>query len=68
MKKITVGQKIAKRRKEKGLTQKELAEMLHLTNKDVSRWESCDWYPNYEVLGKLCEILDVSLDDLFDTK
>ena len=35
-----IGQYIAKKRKEKGLTQKELAQKLNITNKAVSKWEN----------------------------
>lgn len=68
MKKYMVGKIIAKKRKEKGLTQKELADKLHCTNKDVSKWELCDCYPDYELLGSLCKVLDISIAELFNTK
>lgn len=40
MNSITIGEKIAKLRKEKGLTQSQLAEMISVSNKTISRWET----------------------------
>ena len=40
MNSITIGEKIAKQRKEKGLTQSQLAEMINVSNKTISRWET----------------------------
>ena len=51
-------------RKEKGLTQKELADKLGVTDKAVSRWETGKNYPDIEVLKKLADVLEVSVDDL----
>ena len=68
MKEYMVGKIIAKKRKEKGLTQKELADKLHCSNKDVCKWELCNCYPDYELLGNLCKILDISITELFDIK
>ena len=45
-------------RKEKGLTQKELAELLHVTDKAVSRWETGKSYPDIEVLQQIAEYFD----------
>ena len=57
-----LGERIAKKRKEKGLTQNQLAEKLFISNKAVSKWESGKGFPNFELLPKLCEELDCSAD------
>ena len=54
-----MGLYIAKRRKEKGLTQKDLAEKLFVTDKAVSRWERGKGYPDIVVIKPLAEALDV---------
>ena len=58
------GDTIVLLRKEKGLTQKELADKLGVTDKAVSRWETGKNYPDIEVLKKLADVLEVSVDDL----
>ena len=50
MNKERLGAFIAQRRKEEGLTQRELAEALHLTDKAVSKWERGLSYPDVTVL------------------
>ncbi|MCM1223956.1 MAG: helix-turn-helix domain-containing protein [Lachnospiraceae bacterium] len=51
-------------RKEKNLTQSELAEKLGITNKAVSKWETGEAMPDTAQLLPLAEILDVSVDEL----
>lgn len=58
------GQFIAKRRKAVGLTQKELADRLGVTNKAVSKWETGGGMPDVSVLQELARILEVSVDEL----
>lgn len=58
------GQFIQELRKERKLTQTELAEMLMITNKAVSRWETGDGFPDVVILPKLSEILGVSVDEI----
>ena len=64
MKKQTLGQKIAQLRKEKNLTQLELANMLNITDKAVSKWERDISCPDINTFPKLAEILGVSVDEL----
>lgn len=59
-----VGRFIAERRKEKNLTQKQLADLLGVTDKAVSRWETGKGYPDIEILRILSEKLNVSLNEL----
>ena len=58
------GKAIVKLRKEKGFTQKELADKLNVSDKAVSRWETGKNYPDIETLQQLAAVLDVSVNDL----
>ena len=51
-------------RKEKGLTQAELAQKLNCSDKAVSRWERGDTLPDISVLYELCRFYNITLDDL----
>ena len=62
------GQFIARRRKAIGLTQKELADRLGVTNKAVSKWETGGGMPDISVLQELSRILEVSVDELLSGK
>lgn len=63
---MTTGEKIAKCRKEKNLTQSELAEMLSVTRQAVSRWEGDLAFPETDNLVKMCKIFGVSCDWLLN--
>ena len=63
---ITIGGKITKLRKEKGLTQSRLAEMLNVSNKAISRWETGEGYPETSLLVPLANALGVSVDFLLN--
>lgn len=58
---MDLGKRISKLRKEKGITQAELADLLYVTNKAVSSWESERTEPSLEILIKLSEMLDCSI-------
>lgn len=64
MKKQGFGSMIAALRKEKGMTQLELAEKMCVTDKAVSKWERGLSYPDISSLPKLAEIFDISVDEL----
>ena len=55
------GKLIKEIRKEKGLTQKELASALHITDKAVSKWETGKSMPDSYLMSELCDKLDISL-------
>lgn len=55
-------------RKEKGLTQLELAKLLNVTNKAVSKWETGDAMPETSLLLPLSNILNVTVDELLQGK
>lgn len=60
------GQFIAKKRKDKRMTQSELAELLQVTDKAISRWETGEGYPEVTILPKLAYTLGVSVDELLN--
>lgn len=59
-----VGLLIKQKRIEKGLTQKDLANKLFVENTTISRWECGLGYPNVSILPKLCEVLELDINDL----
>lgn len=59
-----IGKFIASLRKEKGLTQNELAEKLNITDRAVSRWERGKGCPDISLLEDLSKILDISIIEL----
>ncbi|MBO5096766.1 MAG: helix-turn-helix transcriptional regulator [Agathobacter sp.] len=56
-----IGKKIAQRRKENGLTQKELAARLSVTDKAVSKWERGINFPEVTILEPLATELDTTV-------
>jgi len=64
----TMGELISSLRKEKGMTQKELADQLNITDKAVSKWERNVSCPDISTIPKLAEILGISADELLNTK
>lgn len=64
MKEKTLGQTIAALRKERGMTQAELADQMNVTDKAVSKWERDLSCPDVGSLPRLAEILGISLDEL----
>lgn len=68
MKKQTFGMMVSSLRKEKGMTQLELADKMGVTDKAVSKWERDLSYPDINSIGKLAEILGVSVDELMQNK
>lgn len=66
MNKTDIGNFINSLRTEKGLTQKQLAEMLNVTDKAVSRWETGKNYPDIEMFEKIAEVFNVSVSELLE--
>ena len=64
MDKIQMGTFIREQRAVLGLTQQQLAEQLHVTNKAVSRWETGNAYPDIALLDDLAAALSVSVEEL----
>ena len=57
-------EKLQELRKNSGLTQEELAEILYVSRTAVSKWESGRGYPNIESLKEISRFFSVSIDDL----
>ena len=68
MKKQTFGMMISSLRKEKGMTQLELAEKMGVTDKAVSKWERDLSFPDINSIPKLAEVFEVSVDELMQVK
>ena len=60
------GKFIAHKRKEKNLTQEQLAEKLGVSNKTVSKWETGTCMPDYSVVKALCDELEITVAELMD--
>ena len=65
MDQIKIGKFIQEKRKEKELTQSDLAEKLNITDRAISKWENGICLPDAGTMPLLCEILGVSINDLF---
>ena len=65
MDQIKIGKFIAAMRKEKGLTQRQLAEKLLISDKTVSKWERGNGMPEVSLMMPLCEALGINLNELF---
>lgn len=61
---LKIGKFIARMRKEKNMTQEDLAKILGVTNKTISRWENGNYMPDLSLLKPLSEALDISLNEL----
>ena len=59
-----IGRFIASKRKEKELTQMQLAEKLGITDRAVSKWENGKSLPDYSIILQLCEVLEITVNDL----
>ena len=64
MDKKEIGRKISAIRKEQGMTQKELAEKLHVTDKSVSKWETGTHFPDIAIMEDLAIALGISVAEL----
>lgn len=59
-----IGEFICRIRKEKGMTQASLAELLSISNRTVSKWENGDGLPDVSILPELAKVLGVTVDEL----
>lgn len=64
----TMGELISTLRREKGMTQRELADLLNITDKAVSKWERDLSFPDTQSIPKLAELLGVSVEELLQAK
>ncbi|MBR4672562.1 MAG: helix-turn-helix transcriptional regulator, partial [Bacilli bacterium] len=61
---VKMGQHLVTLRKSKKMTQMKLAEILDVSNKTVSKWETGDIAPDITLLRPLADVLDVSVNEL----
>lgn len=59
-----LGTRIAERRRALGMTQKQLADRLHITDRAVSRWERGVGSPDLSLIAPLCDALSMTADEL----
>lgn len=64
----SIGRKIYELRKQKGFTQRELADKVNVTNKAVSKWENGINFPDPAIMDSLAEALGVKVTDLIEPK
>ena len=64
----SIGEMISYLRKEKGMTQNDLAEIMNVTDKAVSKWERNLSCPDINSIPKLAEVLGVSADELLNAE
>lgn len=65
MDQIKIGKFIQQKRKEKNITQSELAEKLNISDRAISKWENGNCLPDAGNMPILCDILDITINDLF---
>ena len=61
-----IGKFITEKRKEHNLTQKQLAEKLHITDRAVSKWENGKSLPDVAVMLDLCNVFNITVNDLLN--
>ena len=66
MDQIKIGKFIAECRKQKNISQLQLAERLGITDKAISKWERGISKPNTSIMLELCEILGISVNELLN--
>ena len=65
---LLLGENISKLRKNKNISQEQLAELINVTRQTISNWELNNSAPNPEQLKLLSQNLEVSIDELLDNK
>ena len=61
---MTFGEKLFKLRKEKGLSQEQLAEQMNTTRQAVSKWERDESLPDITLLPQIADLYHISIDQL----
>ena len=62
-----IGRFIAELRKEKNMTQQELADKLNITDRAISHWENGRSMPDAGVILELCKILNINVNELLSS-
>lgn len=66
MNQTAIGSYISKKRREKNLTQEQLAEKLGVSNKTISKWENGKCMPDHSIIEQVCRELSVTFSELMD--
>lgn len=66
--KFNIGEKIKKFREARGLSQRQLAERLNISNSRISNWEQGLNRPDADMIAGLCKVLEVSPSELLGVK
>lgn len=66
MSNLNIGEKIRSKRRERNLTQEELANILGITKAAVSKWENEESYPDITMLPQIAQLFHITMDELFD--
>ncbi|HIZ60497.1 MAG TPA: helix-turn-helix domain-containing protein, partial [Candidatus Dorea faecipullorum] len=61
---MNIGEQISRLRKQKGLSQDEFANVLKVSRQTVSNWENEKSYPDLEMLVKISDYFEISVDEL----
>lgn len=65
---LEFNEKLQELRKQKGLTQEELAEILFVSRTAISKWESGRGYPNIDSLKAIAEFFNITIDEFLSSK
>ena len=65
MDQVKIGEFIKQRRKEQNITQSEMAELLNISDRAISKWENGICMPDSGIIPELCKILNITINDLF---
>lgn len=65
---MNFGERLQELRKQKNLSQEQLADLLHVSRQTISRWETSQTTPDLSSLEKLCELYEMSYDELLLNK
>lgn len=66
MSNLKIGEKIKAKRRERNLTQEELATLLGVTKAAVSKWENAESFPDITMLPQIAQLFHITMDELFD--
>ena len=65
---MTIGERLLKLRKEKNISQEELANVLDVSRQTISKWETDQTTPDFDKIIPLCEYFDITSDELLTGK
>ena len=68
MDQIKIGKFIANCRKEKNMTQRQLADILEISDKTISKWECGKGLPEVQFMVPLCDLLGINVNELLSGK